>query len=857
VLTQQDGSKLYGVCRTVYLPLPPDAAAEVSAAWARAPAGMPFPPHQQLWAPVTISALTRVPYIGSFKELLSGFVDRSPFFSAPEGQYAPIVSGDVEAAVHACQSLLAAVSVDKPRPGASVRISATLSGPTVSIRCPRPSQLPVADTDFRALFSALSPASVAQLYELLLAERKVIFTAASLEFLTDAVLQASALLYPLEWPFVIISALPAVMVEAIDAPMPYLIGCSRATLQAAAPVAADCCVVDLDTATVSLPPMPPTGATADEDPVLPARLRARLIKALTAASHSLFATIHPGAPDDTPQASSRSHGSAPMSHSGPNAHTGLSGPNSASSPLSIGTPASAGETFASLLSLDSESSEGEDAVLLGVAEPRKPSSADTPALSSSAQTMSALCCEGSVFPIPSPLDAESEASSMSNSEDWRADMGGLGSELGMGGPATLPDAVPYSFNSPSAAPLRAALGSTGPSALSRSSGPSDSSMGRNGPSGPSKGYTLPEVDVVAVRMAFVNYLVHVLRPFWRHVHVTGHANEVQTLQCFDSVSFLADTQLDSRPWASHFVRTQLFERFVHERLCLDGKDLFQACLIALEARLSEERYRARNATVEGLLVKLGRRRHNWKTRFFQLKGTTLTYYTPRDPAAPIPTVIRDERGGSDLRAGIPSAPPASRHAGGQKGRIELVVGATEILIPTADPTGESVYTPASAAYPTRQDFEVGAGVSDSSLASTTTSAGSSAVLTSGTPSNSSAPSPTPDGTASPKLAGISPPGAGFATPFPFLVEVPGRTLLMCAPTERDRRLWVRLLEARTRTEDPAASARTSGDGRDFDINVVAGARVLEEVRRQRRTWNRRLGATYSRLFEAAEHPSNY
>ena len=83
------------------------------------------------------------------------------------------------------------------------------------------------NTDLFALFRSLSIPNIVTLFEYVLAESRIILLSShtSMLYLTSAAI--SHLLYPLKWAGVFIPVLPARLIQALEAPCPYIVGIER------------------------------------------------------------------------------------------------------------------------------------------------------------------------------------------------------------------------------------------------------------------------------------------------------------------------------------------------------------------------------------------------------------------------------------------------------------------------------------------------------------------------------------------------------------------------------------------------------------------------------------------------------
>ncbi|PYH89721.1 dDENN domain protein [Aspergillus ellipticus CBS 707.79] len=101
------------------------------------------------------------------------------------------------------------------------------------------------NTDIYALFRALSLPNIVILFEYALTESRIIFLSSHTSMLYLATKALVDLLFPIQWTGVLIPILPARLVQAIEAPCPYIIGIERRYEKVELP-SDDFVLVDLD-----------------------------------------------------------------------------------------------------------------------------------------------------------------------------------------------------------------------------------------------------------------------------------------------------------------------------------------------------------------------------------------------------------------------------------------------------------------------------------------------------------------------------------------------------------------------------------------------------------------------------------
>ncbi|EEH08729.1 conserved hypothetical protein [Histoplasma capsulatum G186AR] len=143
------------------------------------------------------------------------------------------------------------------------------------------------NTDLYALFRALSISNIIILFEYVLAESRIILLSSHAAMLYLASKALVDLLFPFQWTGVFIPILPARLIQALEAPCPYIVGIERRYDKAELP-SDDFVLVDLDQNEIE--------STARPTP-LPRHHRRKLqsLLQLAAPLHHRYG-VHPGAP---------------------------------------------------------------------------------------------------------------------------------------------------------------------------------------------------------------------------------------------------------------------------------------------------------------------------------------------------------------------------------------------------------------------------------------------------------------------------------------------------------------------------------------------------------------------------------
>ncbi|KAL9084769.1 MAG: hypothetical protein Q9159_005054 [Coniocarpon cinnabarinum] len=143
------------------------------------------------------------------------------------------------------------------------------------------------NTDLYALFRAVDIDVIVTLFEFALAEARIIFLSSHIAMLHLACQALVQLLYPLKWAGVFIPVLPERLLQALEAPCPYIIGVNGTSDEMELPDDAVWMHLDSGTIEASEPPPP-----------LPRQQRRKLISILRlAAPHHLRYGVDMGPPE--------------------------------------------------------------------------------------------------------------------------------------------------------------------------------------------------------------------------------------------------------------------------------------------------------------------------------------------------------------------------------------------------------------------------------------------------------------------------------------------------------------------------------------------------------------------------------
>ncbi|CAG8503397.1 8699_t:CDS:10 [Funneliformis mosseae] len=157
-----------------------------------------------------------------------------------------------------------------PPPG---KLQVAFSVNDMTFFCARPAlnQIPIMkDFSLYPLFKSLSIQNIVKLFEVALAEGKILLISSYPDMLHLVAHSITYLIYPLYWQGVFIPVLPARLMTCLQAPVPYIMGIER-QYKGVDLLPEDACIVDLDKNTILL---------ANSPVQIPSRQRRKLIKSL-------------------------------------------------------------------------------------------------------------------------------------------------------------------------------------------------------------------------------------------------------------------------------------------------------------------------------------------------------------------------------------------------------------------------------------------------------------------------------------------------------------------------------------------------------------------------------------------------
>jgi len=223
VLTSADTCRMYGACIIWYEELPTRVAAHFldgrRKKWVDD--GL-LPVH----APEAICLLSRVPIFEALMECCRQLFRMR--ISSPTCSFGGRLQLRRDGASLATTKFSRAIKplLHAPLPPIGGACSLPLGNVSVRVVLPSLHELPhtMSGKDFLLLFQAADANLVIMLFALLLTEQRVVLQASQPHVLTMAAETLCALMYPFSWQHVYIPILPVQLFDALQAPMPFLIG---------------------------------------------------------------------------------------------------------------------------------------------------------------------------------------------------------------------------------------------------------------------------------------------------------------------------------------------------------------------------------------------------------------------------------------------------------------------------------------------------------------------------------------------------------------------------------------------------------------------------------------------------------
>ena len=172
---------------------------------------------RELYAPTCLCVISRHPFLCSLRTWLCELYRHS------------LSRSDVP-----LEMLIGALLWECPLPRPTVSVSLTLGRDEIVFARPAPaSALPVHEVRLSSLLHALHPADMLTVFAAACAEQKIILVSPYASQLTSAAEALLALLWPVDWLNVYIPVLPVALLDVLGSPVPYLLGVSDVSYDAA------------------------------------------------------------------------------------------------------------------------------------------------------------------------------------------------------------------------------------------------------------------------------------------------------------------------------------------------------------------------------------------------------------------------------------------------------------------------------------------------------------------------------------------------------------------------------------------------------------------------------------------------
>eukprot|EP00475_Leptophrys_vorax_P033217 TRINITY_DN51982_c0_g1_i1.p1 TRINITY_DN51982_c0_g1~~TRINITY_DN51982_c0_g1_i1.p1 ORF type:complete len:940 (-),score=225.60 TRINITY_DN51982_c0_g1_i1:107-2608(-) len=554
----------------------------------------------------------------------------------------------------------------KPLPfaGASTLITIDRTLSPLSFSIPDFSSPPLCDVNFKIFFKCLEPRHIITAFNALLSELPVLFITSQVEILCPVSEALLALLYPMKWPFLYIPVLPYSLVDVVQAPQPFLIGCHRSLLASSGPVP-HCYVIDLDKSKVVSP------TQGGDLNVLPWRLTWRLFSSITRYMN-VYEIHHPNDPIEKPD-------------NLPETATIRNKKEHLNSTLLGGVHGVMNyEDMQDLFSgSDPDDSESKSLV----------------------SNLSPLCW---IDPGNFELGANTRAPALETT---------FSSEYSIGMKSFSEESFSSEKGKTSRLPTLGGLGkrSSGKARKTNFLKSSTSGKQKHKPSSDDVGdVSIQEseqadeaptlrMDVVRLRKGFVSIFVSLLSGYREFIKIGEDEMDNEEFGLFDAQAFLAESDDAKRKFVERFVSTQMFDYFVQERVTRKNADWFDnSCLRKLKHDVTNLQKNASRQKMGGLWKK-GANFKTWKWRLFILnEDMTLEYLTPSNKLNRLFEQKRELEQRLILNLSDPVKVKVELDAVKskiqqqkdtlRKGVIQLIEGVTEVLVPeTFDSTYRTAY----------------------------------------------------------------------------------------------------------------------------------------------------------------------
>ena len=272
VLTQGDGTRIYGHCLTVHEPLPPSTEVpHLQGARATAPLLADFlQPGESCVAPRSLCLLSSGHFPLAFKASLLAL-----HTLALASRDSPVAMP-----IETCLTHLV-LNVPRPVPGGPmVRFALGNGVAALHVDSAPLTQLPSMDYSLCELLGRLEPRGLLQLFHVTLLEQQIIIVCDDDELRVAACELTLALLHPLEWAHVYVPTIPDELIDLLSNPFPCILGLrAEQAAHLPRPLPASMAIVHLDGAAQIVMP-------SAELPPLPPREARHLLASLLAAAHA-------------------------------------------------------------------------------------------------------------------------------------------------------------------------------------------------------------------------------------------------------------------------------------------------------------------------------------------------------------------------------------------------------------------------------------------------------------------------------------------------------------------------------------------------------------------------------------------
>eukprot|EP00727_Mastigamoeba_balamuthi_P012715 m51a1_g8066 hypothetical protein (1561) ;mRNA; r:150376-157431 len=238
-LTAVTGTRSYVFCLVFYEQVEARAAADLYARYSQL-SGAQHEAPQGLCASKCLCAISCVPLFTFFRDWLTGVYNvliTGPAPSLPLEVYVSFLTKSVPVPVAG-------------GPPLRVRMDGI---PLPKIALPCTNDVPLLDVPLYPLFGLIGIENVLRFVACLLLEEKVLVVSSDLTVLGLVCEGLSALIHPFAWPHVYVPVLPALLVDFVYSPMPFVIGMHKSSLPLLDPPPEDVAVLDLDSNTMTVP----------------------------------------------------------------------------------------------------------------------------------------------------------------------------------------------------------------------------------------------------------------------------------------------------------------------------------------------------------------------------------------------------------------------------------------------------------------------------------------------------------------------------------------------------------------------------------------------------------------------------